>query len=220
MKLCENCGNEHNGSIGSGRFCSLTCSRSFSTKHKRTEINQKVSDKLKGKGNDCITKKCLYCGNEFKVSWIKRDQKTCSISCGAKERWKDIEYKKKISESSRISAIKKHANPNVKFGWRKRTKFEMSYPEKIANSILENSGVKYEYEYPMHPYFIDFALIDYRIAIEIDGQQHLLPERIEKDIKKDALLNNNGWKVYRIKYPSQNIKESIVEILKTIIPNF
>ena len=46
---CENCGNSHDGSYGSGRFCSAKCSRSFSTKNKRKEINEKVADKLRGK---------------------------------------------------------------------------------------------------------------------------------------------------------------------------
>jgi len=46
---CENCDNEHDGSYGSGRFCSVKCARSFSTKNKRKELNEKVSFKLKGR---------------------------------------------------------------------------------------------------------------------------------------------------------------------------
>lgn len=48
MKKCENCKNEHDGLYGSGRFCSETCARGFSTKAKRNEINKKVSEKLLG----------------------------------------------------------------------------------------------------------------------------------------------------------------------------
>lgn len=32
MMICENCGKEHNGCYGSGRFCCETCARSFSCK--------------------------------------------------------------------------------------------------------------------------------------------------------------------------------------------
>ena len=46
MKHCENCSNEHEGTYGSGRFCSNKCSRGFSTKAKRTEINERVSKTL------------------------------------------------------------------------------------------------------------------------------------------------------------------------------
>lgn len=47
--ICENCRIEHNGIYGSSRFCSQKCARGFSTKFRRTEINEKVSSKLKGR---------------------------------------------------------------------------------------------------------------------------------------------------------------------------
>ena len=46
--ICENCGKEHNGKYGSGRFCNFKCARGFSTKAKRKDINKQVSKKLKG----------------------------------------------------------------------------------------------------------------------------------------------------------------------------
>ena len=49
MIICENCEKEHDGSYGSGRFCSSKCARGFSTKAKRKEINEKLSKKLKKK---------------------------------------------------------------------------------------------------------------------------------------------------------------------------
>lgn len=48
---CENCNGGHNGSYGTGRFCTLKCARGFSTKNKRQEINSKVSQKTKGRKN-------------------------------------------------------------------------------------------------------------------------------------------------------------------------
>ena len=47
MNKCENCGKEHDGFYGSGRFCTSKCARGFSTKAKRSEINEKVSETLK-----------------------------------------------------------------------------------------------------------------------------------------------------------------------------
>ena len=58
--ICENCNCEHNGSYGSGRFCSCKCARCFSSKAKRKEINQKVSNTLKLKYKK-EPKRCKVC---------------------------------------------------------------------------------------------------------------------------------------------------------------
>lgn len=43
--ICESCGKEHDGTYGSGRFCSRSCSN----RRKRTdEIKNKISNSLKG----------------------------------------------------------------------------------------------------------------------------------------------------------------------------
>lgn len=46
---CETCNVEHDGTYGSGRFCNLKCAKSFSSRSKRKEINQKVSERLRGR---------------------------------------------------------------------------------------------------------------------------------------------------------------------------
>lgn len=42
--ICENCGKEHNGSFGSGRFCCKSCSISFTNKH-RNKQNRNIINK-------------------------------------------------------------------------------------------------------------------------------------------------------------------------------
>ena len=216
MKKCEYCNKTHIGKYGSGRFCSEKCSRGFSTKNKRSEINIKVSKKLKGSGKSDLVLICNYCYNEFKIGWNKRDQKFCSVSCSSKEKWKDLEFKRRISERSSIEAFRRHLDPNSKFGWTTRKKLSMSYPEKIADSVLRESKILYEYEYPFYKFFIDFAILDEKIAIEIDGRQHNEPKRKESDERKDKKLKDEGWRVFRIKWPEDNIKEEIKNILKSI----
>jgi very-short-patch-repair endonuclease len=233
MKKCENCNSQHEGKYASGRFCSQKCSRGFSTKSKRSEINDKVSKTLISRYLEkkplrnarilkdsrtlrTVEKVCENCNSNFEVPWGKRDQKNCSISCSAKQKWKNDEYRQMMSKYSSISAAKKHKNPDIKFGWRKRTKFKMSYPEEIAKNTLDKNGINYVYEYPFHPYFIDFAIVEHKIAIEIDGKQHDLPDRILSDRKKDEKLKENGWKVYRIKWPSDKVVYSIEKILADI----
>ena len=46
---CEDCSKEHDGQYGSGRFCNVKCARTFSTRAKRSIINEQVSKTLSGK---------------------------------------------------------------------------------------------------------------------------------------------------------------------------
>ena len=68
--------------------------------------------------------------------------------------------------------------------------------------VLSKNGIPYEHEYPCGRYFIDFAIHDRKIALEIDGKQHEMVERKASDVKKDAHLSSAGWTVHRIKWKS------------------
>ncbi len=89
---CENCGNEHDRSYGSGRFCSSKCARGFSTRDKRSLINEKASKTLTEKGSwnkgmgNFLQKICIVCNEKFeaKDTQIGRKQKCCGIKCSSK----------------------------------------------------------------------------------------------------------------------------------------
>ena len=213
---CEKCNIEHDGRYGSGRFCSQSCSRSFSTQKKRSLINEKVSSKLKNRGNGKVEIICQYCKKELEVSWSRRNQKSCSVSCSSKFNWTGNGFRENLSRINSEIAFKRHKDGDSKFGWSTRKKLEPSYPEKIAIGTLDSLNVEYEYEMPFGKYFVDFAIHDLMIAIEIDGRQHKKEERRKTDEEKDSLLCESGWKVYRILYPEENIKERIKNILAGI----
>jgi hypothetical protein len=101
--ICENCKTNHSGDYGSGRFCSLKCSKSFSTKSKRKEINDKVSEtlkeKLKQRKKNNIFLECKNCKKEFEVIWNKRNQECCSRTCSVSIRKNDPKWREKISSS-------------------------------------------------------------------------------------------------------------------------
>lgn len=57
MPICEKCGKEHDGSYGSGRFCSKECARGFSGLAKTEEAKSKLSETIKNLPNrktNCI----------------------------------------------------------------------------------------------------------------------------------------------------------------------
>ena len=104
--ICENCGTNHKGEYGSGRFCSSKCAKSFSTSKKRKEINTKIRKSL---SYPDVTKMCPVCGSSFTKKWKKRTQKTCSRSCGSKLSNSRPEVRDKLSKS-RIENLKENKN--------------------------------------------------------------------------------------------------------------
>ena len=105
------------------------------------------------------------------------------------------ETKDKIRKA-RLNWMKEHPEQTA---WRKKN---MSYPEKCFKKILEDNGLDKKYliyrEYSVFPYFIDYAFVNEKLAVEIDGSQHLEEDRKNRDEKKDALLLSKGWKILRI----------------------
>lgn len=62
---CQNCNIQHDGSFGSGRFCSNKCARAFSSK-KTQNIKNKISISIKNKQKHII--KCLKCQKQILVA--------------------------------------------------------------------------------------------------------------------------------------------------------
>lgn len=132
------------------------------------------------------------------------------------ELFKHTEETKKILREKRLEFMRN--NPD-KTAWRLSN---LSYPEKLFIEYLESNELNSKYsiirEYSVFPYFIDFAFPNEMVAVEIDGSQHLLPDRKKRDNDKDKLLNSLGWTIIRIseKEIKTNIKfvfDRIVEIL-------
>ena len=217
---CENCNKKHDGSYGSGRFCSKHCSHSFCTKNKRKEINKKVSSTMTGRKMydhpEKVILTCEYCSKEFEVTWKYRNQQCCSKKCSSKYKGTDIEYRKKLSD-----AMKRRVELGIHSGWQSRSKLKPSYAEQFFMKVLDNNDIKYQHELRCDKYFIDFAIEDKRIALEIDGKQHNMPNRVKTDKQKDKVLKENGWLVHRIKWKSINndtgkkyIKEEIDKFIQ------
>jgi hypothetical protein len=109
MYICENCGQEHNGTYASGRFCSSKCSKGFSTKAKRKEINEKVSKKIIEKLlNGERIGRCKINFNNYEIEPIQKTlvekEKFC-ISCN--EKIEKINNKKLCSQCKEFYQYKK-----------------------------------------------------------------------------------------------------------------
>jgi len=134
MKQCEYCGSDNDGSYGSGRFCSKGCSRGFSTKSKRKEINEKVSKTLT---LDPYEKTCKQC--EKKFSTKKKHKKFCSCQCAINHQHSDPT----VLEKWRVSRLKEIEKGNIGYG------IKTSYEGIRCDSALEYAFLKWYLE--QHP---------------------------------------------------------------------
>lgn len=76
-----------------------------------------------------------------------------------------------------------------------------SYAESYWRIILESNNIEFTSEYRIGIYSLDFAIADKKIDLEIDGDQHYIDERIiESDKRRTLYLQENGWKVIRIRW--------------------
>ena len=55
-------------------------------------------------------------------------------------------------------------------------------------------GAKFTRQFPIGPYFADFACRDGRLVVELDGSQHA---DSEYDRRRDAFMIDEGWSVLR-----------------------
>lgn len=188
--ICENCNKEHDGSYGSGRFCSSKCARAFSTKIKRKEINEKVSLKLK-KNPDYF---CKDCGKKLIKKTITGYCSNCYLT----------KYNKVFSTEVRT----KISNANKGRSRWNIHRNQISYAERFWKKVLENNKIDFKREVAVkqadeqHCYFLDFVIGN--IDLEIDGKQHKDADRIISDIKRDEYLTSLGFKVYRIEWNEIN----------------
>jgi len=103
MPKCEICNSIHDGSYGSGRFCSSHCSHKFSGK-KNEEINKKISNSLKIKNYKI--KKCISCNNTITNSNSNSNSKYCD-KCLNLWRYKSLFKKLNINDTNLQNANKK-----------------------------------------------------------------------------------------------------------------
>lgn len=74
-------------------------------------------------------------------------------------------------------------------------------PEVHAEKLVALLGKRYRAQ---HPFFgkhriVDFALLDDKIIIEVDGASHDLPVQRRKDITSTLVFEEEGWRVVRFR---------------------
>ena len=222
MKICENCNKKHDGSYGSGRFCSKSCRSSFAGKQTKNRVcNLPMS---KGRGNW----RCCYCDlifesrsklskhkkeihpNLSKSAWNKGLTKYTSDilfnrASKLKQRYKNGELTptfkgKHWSDEDKIR-ISKHRKQYLekhpeKVPYLLNHSSKISYPERYFNYIIKKEQINAKYHLQVGRYQLDFYNISLKKYFEVDGEHHYVDKKtIKIDQERTLYLNNLrlGW---------------------------
>lgn len=212
---CKNC--KHKEAVkyskySKGEFCSRECSRAFSTKEKRKEINIKISISLGGRGSGKVKKECQICQKEFEVSWKKRSQVFCSVSCATK--WKNINLS--MAQKGGLASV-------VSQSKKKRSKNEIYFYELCKdkfNKVLSNEPM-------FNGWDADIIIEDIKTAILWNGKWHY--EKIKKEHSVEQVQNRDriklaeiekmGYKPYVIKDLGKANKKFVEKEFQKFIDN-
>ncbi len=95
----------------------------------------------------------------------------------------------------------KHYNKAKEKEKRRKLRRDQTYAEKIVWINLRGRrllGYKFRRQYSVDYYVIDFYCSELKLAVEIDGESHDLPEQKEYDAKRQKYLENYEIKFVRI----------------------
>jgi adenine-specific DNA-methyltransferase len=78
------------------------------------------------------------------------------------------------------------------------------------------AGYRFRRQHPIAPYYTDFACVERRLVVELDGGQHVAG--YEADRRRTADLNGRGWRVIRfwdndvLKHPQLVLERILLEL--------
>jgi hypothetical protein len=148
--------------------------------------------------------KCIYCSKNAKLRKGIIFNKTCSsddcLSKISKDR-KHSEKSKKIISDKRINYL---LNNKDKHPWKNNNKF-ISKPCEYFKKILSEHNIEYISEFnPIKErnFSIDIVILNKKIGIEINGNQHYNKDKTLKKYYKERkeIIEKDGWIIYDIHY--------------------
>lgn len=164
----------------------------------------------KGKGTNQYTK-AKKSGTEYIVS----DETRAKMSRASSAKRHTEETKRKISEKRKQYLLENPDKVPYKLNHYSKGR---SYAEVYWKAVLDSHDLKYIEQYQIGLYSLDFAFVDAKIDLEIDGNQHFLDERIvNSDKRRDEFLTSQGWQVIRIRWSDYKKLDSKRDFVYNIV---
>lgn len=111
-----------------------------------------------------------------------------------------IPYNKKLVSNART--LRKNMTPEEKHLW---------------YDFLKRLPLNVRRQHNIENYIVDFYIAEKKIAIEIDGRQHLLPEHKDADKQRDSDLSK--WNITVLRYSNDSIRNNFNAVAQDILKN-
>ena len=86
---------------------------------------------------------------------------------------------------NRARSLRQSANTPEQAAWETLRAFRMQ-------------GFPVRRQHPVGRYIVDFAIVNAKLIIEIDGAIHNLPEVAERDAAREKEISELGWRLLRV----------------------
>lgn len=222
----------HSKDTTEGQWADPKHRKNVSEKNRIANLEQYASGKRDGKAN---TKKAHEKMRLLGKQGLHPSQFGCEWMKGENSPSKRPDVRKKISLSKMGDKNPMRKYPELAVTAGKRMKqFFIDNPDKHPNRImakkghetgiekkfrkaLESRNVKFEKQYPILSYFVDFALPELKIAIEVDGEYWHQDKG--RDRKRQDEIEAEGWLVLRYKgrEVADNVENCVDELSRVMM---
>lgn len=212
-------------------YCSLECKKVILESKKKKEITncQKCDKQIEISGyqrSNFLKTGKVYCSKECssQVQYVafvekgKEFRKTKEFRQASSERmkknnpmWMDGIKEKMIESSKGKTFLSRGGNGQLtkhQMMLHLATGFPMEYP-------INTFEVRDKFESVPNNYKVDLAIVDKKIAIEVDGASHKLKKWKFLDKRKTEILNALGWKV--IRFTNEEVERNLNKCVKIIL---
>lgn len=107
-------------------------------------------------------------------------------------------------------------NSSRRLGFARELRKALTVPEERLWRVLRDrrlAGLKFRRQVPIEKYIADFACVEKRLIVEVDGESHA--DRAAADHQRTIQLNNAGWRIVRV--TNDDVLQSLEGVLMLII---
>jgi very-short-patch-repair endonuclease len=91
---------------------------------------------------------------------------------------------------------------------------EQTPSEKALWNELRKLPFRFRRQHPIDDYIADFACVEKRLIIEVDGEYHNIPEQKAADAIRTECIEQKGFRV--IRYHNDEVDNHIAEVIEEI----